>query len=379
MTGRVTKKRWTARGLARQRVKREAWGWTRQVNGKQVKRFNEAWSYQDAMEDLQEQEPGVVLSVVTLGALADQYLAYKLEKGKRSLKEDTRIIRKQLLPYFGAQVDVRKVSAAQIAQYERMRVGKVSVFTVCNELSIMKHMLRLARKWGYVKTVVDIELPRKPEGRQRYLTEEEITRLVAACERSRNPHLAAMVVFALNSGQRKEEIVKVSWAHINFSTAIISLYKTKSGRPRGIPINADLDRVLRALEPDPAKRIGPVFKRADGRAWGAIRTAFTTALERAGISSFRFHDLRHTFSSHYMMRGGSLYDLKEILGHADIKTTARYAHLSPQHLRAGVERMEGLTSAHKSAQSATLEPVAQSKSVDSLAAPVAQVDRAAVS
>ena len=259
-----------------------------------------------------------------------------------------------MLPYFGGEVDVRKVTAAQIAQYERMRVGKVSVST-------------------------DIELPRKPEGRQRYLTEEEITRLVAACEQSRNPYLTAMVVFALHTGQRKEEIVKVPWAHINFSTATVTLLRTKSGKPRGIPINADLDRVLRALEPDPAKRVGPVFKRKDGRAWGAIRTAFTTALERAGISDFRFHDLRHSFASHFMMRGGSLYDLQQLLGHADIKTTARYAHLSPQHLRAGMVRMEGLTSAHESAQSAKIEPVAQSKSVDSLAAPVAQVDRAAVS
>jgi integrase len=72
-----------------------------------------------------------------------------------------------------------------------------------------------------------------------------------------------------------------------------------------------------------------VFKRRGGIAWGQIRTAFASALTRAGIEGFRFHDLRHTFASHYMMRGGQLYDLKEILGHSDIEMTARYAHLSP--------------------------------------------------
>ena len=114
-------------------------------------------------------------------------------------------------------------------------------------------------------------------------------------------------------------------------------------KPRGIPINRDLYEALVALAPVPAECQGLVFARQDGTAWGQIRTAFTTALTRAGIEAFRFHDLRHTFASHFLMRGGSLYDLKEILGHSDIKMTMRYAHLSPQHLRAGMERMEGLT------------------------------------
>ena len=74
---------------------------------------------------------------------------------------------------------------------------------------------------------------------------------------------------------------------------------------------------------DPEKRIGPVFKRRNGAQWGAIRTAWESALTRAGIEGVRFHDLRHSFASHYMMRGGSLDDLKEILGHSDINMTAR--------------------------------------------------------
>jgi site-specific recombinase XerD len=61
-------------------------------------------------------------------------------------------------------------------------------------------------------------------------------------------------------------------------------------------------------------------------------------------SRARFHDLRHTFASHFIVRGGYPADLKEVLGHADIKTTMRYAHLSTQHLRSSMERMEGLAS-----------------------------------
>ena len=74
-----------------------------------------------------------------------------------------------------------------------------------------------------------------------------------------------------------------------------------------------------------------------------MRPAFESALAKAGIKGFRFHDLRHTAASHLIMRGASLRDVQEILGHADLKMTQRYAHLSPAHLRGAVERLEGLT------------------------------------
>jgi integrase len=74
---------------------------------------------------------------------------------------------------------------------------------------------------------------------------------------------------------------------------------------------------------------------------GQVRTALTQALTRASIMGFRFHDLRHTFASRFVMRGGSLKALQEILGHADDKMTLRCSHLSPAHLRADTDRMEG--------------------------------------
>ncbi len=64
-----------------------------------------------------------------------------------------------------------------------------------------------------------------------------------------------------------------------------------------------------------------------------VRRAFETAVAAAGLDDFRFHDFRHHFASWFVMRGGSLQALKELLGHADLKMTLRYAHLSPEHLR----------------------------------------------
>jgi integrase len=182
-----------------------------------------------------------------------------------------------------------------------------------------------------------------PGGRQRYLEEEEITRLLDACRRSRNPYLTAIVTVALNTGMRKGEILGLAWESVDLSTSRLTLYRTKSGKPRGVPINRSVYDVLVALEPDAEQRAGLVFHRSGARAWGQIRTAFTTALDRAGIKGFRFHDLLHTAASHMVMRGASLKDVQEILGHSDLKMTLRYSHLSPAHLRATVDRLDGVT------------------------------------
>jgi integrase len=80
----------------------------------------------------------------------------------------------------------------------------------------------------------------------------------------------------------------------------------------------------------------------EGRVWpaGSIRTAFENAVTEAKLEDFHFHDLRHTFASRYVMRGGSLPALQQILGHATLQMTMRYSHLAPKHLRDEMARTE---------------------------------------
>ena len=149
-------------------------------------------------------------------------------------------------------------------------------------------------------------------------------------------------------GMRKSEILGLTWERIELDkdlgfNARITLYETKNGDPRGVPLNTAAGAALNALQPDPAKRVGRVFTRRDGSHWGQIRTAFEKAVERAGLADFRFHDLRHTAASHLAMRGRPLKEIQEILGHKSFSMTHRYAHLSPRHLRTAVESLAGLT------------------------------------
>ncbi len=144
---------------------------------------------------------------------------------------------------------------------------------------------------------------------------------------------------------RKGEILWLEWERVDLSTARLTLHTTKSGKPRGGPMGRAVYDALIALTPDPARRTGRLFPSGNDRRGSQIRTAFEAALTRAGITGFRFHDLRHTAASHLVMRGATLQEVKEILGHADLRMTLRYAHLSPAHLRSTVDRLDGLTDA----------------------------------
>ena len=160
--------------------------------------------------------------------------------------------------------------------------------------------------------------------------------------------MRAIVTVAVNTGMRKAEMLGLDWSRVDLGadfgfSAKVTLYRTKSGKPRAVPLNRVAVDALVSMEPDPTTRTCPVFKQRNGVAWGKIRTAFDFACQRSGFQNVRFHDLRHTAASHLVMRGQSLQSVREVLGHGDFRMTLRYAHLSPAHLRSAVEALDGLT------------------------------------
>ena len=352
----IIMREWVSKDALGKRIKRIAYGYALMVNGKRERKVSSAWQTKDeALQALHERLAQVRAgqldrpATVTLEQTARRYLKFKADHGKRSIGNDQHILEKRLLPFFGPSIALRQLSSEKIAQYEEQRITQVSAWTVRNELTVLRHLLRLAhRKWGYLDRVPEIELPKAPRGRTRFLTEDEIARLLNACTVSKNQHLGAIVTLAIHTGMRKNEILKLTWERVDLAkdlgfNARVTLYDTKNGEPRGVPLNNAAIAALRGIEPDPAKRTGAVFKRRDGSDWGQMRTAFEKAVERAGLPDFRFHDLRHTAASHLAMRGRPLKEIQEVLGHKSFNMTLRYAHLSPLHLRTAVESLDGLT------------------------------------
>src|SRR5438445_11721568 len=173
--------------------------------------------------------------------------------------------------------------------------------------------------------------------RTRYLSLEECQRLIASCMA---PHIRAMVSVALHSGMRLGEILNLRWYDLDFSSGFILVRDSKNGESRHVPMDATLSALFRAYP----HRLGTdlVFSSSRGGRIVDVRTGFLNSCKRAELTDLHFHDLSHTFASQFVMAGGDLYILKELLGHKSPAMAARYAHVSPTYLIKSIDRMNTL-------------------------------------
>lgn len=161
-----------------------------------------------------------------------------------------------------------------------------------------------------------------------------------------------IIEMAIHTGMRRKEILRLKWNQIR--NGFIYLSETKTDEAREIPINDDLAELIRNLKKRKTQNIDYVFCSRTGDPYHDIDYSFRIALRKAKIKDFHFHDLRHTFASHLVIRGGSLRELQEYLGHKDPKMTMRYAHLSQEHKAKSINRLGGLTrNCHKTVTEAT--------------------------
>ncbi|EKA7109835.1 tyrosine-type recombinase/integrase, partial [Salmonella enterica] len=155
-----------------------------------------------------------------------------------------------------------------------------------------------------------------------FLYEEEIERLLSVCDESGNADLGTVVRICLATGARWSEAEKLTQSQV--LPGRITFTNTKSKKNRTVPISDTIQKLL------PKRR---------GRLFSNSYEAFTWALKKAKIElpeGQRTHVLRHTFASHFMMNGGNILVLQQILGHSTILMTMRYAHFAPDHLEAAV-------------------------------------------
>jgi len=214
--------------------------------------------------------------------------------------------------------------------------GARSVATANRYLATLSACFTFAVKecgWIERNPCARVRKGKESAGRVRYLTDDERTRLIAACKASSNPLLYPAFVVALSTGARQAEVMNLRWPQVDFSRCTILLRdgETKNGAGRVLPLTGEAFDLLR----DRAKvrdlkddRVFPVP--AEGRGFGSLRTAWNKALERAAVTDFRWHDLRHTSASYLTMAGVSAMEISKILGHRTLAMTARYSHLSPE-------------------------------------------------
>lgn len=217
---------------------------------------------------------------------------------------------------------------------EPRAVGPREGATVRRDLSRLQGVLRVARKNEYCdnRAFEKVELPEDSDaGVVRFLSPEERERLESALLLDATPdYLRVMVVVSLLTGLRRGELFKLTWPAIDFNKNVLTVYRATSKtkkRSRHIPLTPRARATLLKWKPKDAS--GLVFPNADGASFDNVKKSFATLLNEAEIENFRWHDLRHDYASRCAMAGRSLYEIMKHLGHTNIKTTERYAHLAP--------------------------------------------------
>jgi integrase len=240
---------------------------------------------------------------------------------------------KSFLEFFG-DIYLDEIKPLNIEEFRRWKLDRGAKHSTANRtLTCLRTMLYKAIEWGYLKEnpMIKVKLYKEDTRRLRFLEKEEIGRLLYHC----SPHINNITLFALNTGMRRGEILGLKWSAVDFNNDLIYLHKTKSKEKRIIPMNSLLKKLLLNIREHSISEY--VFCNKDGNQIKSIDTGFKKALKRAGIDDFRFHDLRHTFASHLVMRGVDLSTVKELLGHRSMEMTLRYAHLSQGHKSKAVE------------------------------------------
>lgn len=244
--------------------------------------------------------------------------------------------------------------------------------TVNRDLSGLRGALSRAVEWGFLSKhpMAGVKAAKEDRiGRLRYLSVDEEARLITALDArdatrqgqrvSANkwrqargyelyvPHgtytdaLSPLVRLALHTGLRFGELTSLRWTDVDLVAAILTVRgeEAKSDKTRYVPLNTTAVAVLKTWSRCTTSD-ALVFPGADDDTEIVdIKTTWKPLLKAAKISAFRFHDLRHTFASRLVMAGVDLNTVRELLGHADIKMTLRYAHLAPEHKAAAVAKL----------------------------------------
>lgn len=206
--------------------------------------------------------------------------------------------------------------------------------TVARFMAALSHVFTIAMKeWQWVddNPFRKVTKPKEPRGVVRFLDDDERKKLLEECKKSDSKDLYCAVVIALSTGCRRAELMTLRWRQVDLQRGLLTFEDTKNDERRSVPLVSH----ARALMDERAR-----LRRIDsdlvfpGRTKGKpidLTKPWETALTRAGVTKFRWHDLRHSCASYLAMNGATLAEIAEVLGHKTLQMVKRYAHLSDAH------------------------------------------------
>jgi len=261
----------------------------------------------------------------------DEYLEHQLARVKPSSAKRYMVATKVLVYAFGDWF-LTAIRQHDVERYIASRSEVVKPWTVISEVGILKQMLSLAVKWGYLwrNPAQDVKKPRA-QYRVRHLSEAEMQLLLAFC----SPKIRPIVSLAFGSGMRQGELLGLTWDRVNLERRTVFLPDTKGNQPQTVHLN---DSAVEELKSIPRQPGDPRVFRVHAR---TLNYQFRQACTDAGIADFRFHDCRHTFCSRLVELGANLRAVQALARHKQISMTMRYVHLRDDYLAETVKLLNG--------------------------------------
>lgn len=276
-------------------------------------------------------ERNVTKSIPTLEQFFyERYLVFA--KGyKRSWDIDESAFRNHIQPKIGKK-RLDEITKDDIARLLHERKASGAAAGTANRIVILsRYMFNLALKWetpGITKNPASgVQMFEDPPTKERFLSTEEAQRLYQSVCLSDNKMLRYIIPMLILTGARKREVLDAKWEDFDFKMLSWRIPFTKTGRPRHIPMSEGVISLLKSIpriEGCPYVFANPKTRKP----FVTIQHSWDTARALVGLSDVRIHDLRHSFASFLVNNGRSLYEVQKLLGHTQIKTTQRYAHLS---------------------------------------------------
>lgn len=280
----------------------------------------------------------------TVKDLLERYLRDHSAPNKAALTHRRdRSLAAHLLRAFG-DIPLDQLRPARLAEYKASRRAQgIAPKTLNDELGLLGHAYKLAMmEWEWVTEIPVLKIAKEKvrNGIERWLTAEEEQRLLAVSP----SWLQEIIVFALHTGMRRGEILKLQWSHVDLARRTLTILEQKNGSRDTLPVNDTAMEVLQARAAMRTSSSAAVFMNGAGHPREArnLLRAFYPAMRKAGITRFRFHDLRHTFATRLIQAGVDVYTVQKLGRWKTISMVLRYAHHQPESLRGGAEVLDRL-------------------------------------
>lgn len=270
------------------------------------------------------------IEAMTLNDLWDEYYPFAQSTVPRSVKRLEQLWRLRIKPRFG-HMRLRDIKLRQIQTFMMDLRSEISAASTDYHAALIRRLGNMAVSWGYldVNFANGIQLYHEYNGVENILSDEQLKSLLQVLFTDSNRHICLIALYLFCTGCRLSEALTAKWANINLATKlwIVPAANSKSKRIRSIPLSDSAINILQQVVRE-KDDIYVFTNRKTGKRFVNITRPWQRLRNKANVPFLRCHDLRHCFATYCVNNGRTIYEVSKLLGHADTRTTQRYAHLN---------------------------------------------------